>query len=421
MNYLSETIAIESIREKASERDILIWGAGNQGRGICQILQDNGIALKGFVDRSQEMIGKRVMGLTVYGPEILDTLKDIFVIISVFFYEREISKKCEARGMVKGEDYISYSQLKSRDYSIDVSGACNLKCLSCPRSSRLSEERSPGFMSLNRFEMVLDKIKSEDPFVGNIQLYQWGEPTLNRELPEMIQYAHKKGIKCAISSNLNANVDYRQIIEARPEWFRVSASGWGKNYEIAHTRGDWDRFFKNLQIVSSLRNEFYPDMKIELYYHLYKHSTGESLHKFQNLCADYAVEFHPVYAYLISLDDVLAYKEGIPLPPTAVKASEMMLFDLDEGLDMAFREASLPCDVFRSIHINWDLSVSNCMMYYYPEGNTAADNYLDIAIDEIMKRRLTCSLCKRCIRHGMHRYCGVYSTRDLNIENLISP
>lgn len=417
MSQMSEIVAIESIREKASARDILIWGAGNQGRGICQVFQDNGIALKGFIDRSQEMTGKRVMGLTVYDPEILDTVnpvKDIFVIISVFFHEREISKKCEARGMVKGEDYISYSQLKPRDYSVDVSGACNLKCLSCPRSSRLSEERSPGFMSLNRFEMILDKIKSEDPFVGNIQLYQWGEPTLNRKLPEMVQYAHKKGIKSAISSNLNADADYRQIIEARPEWFRISASGWGKSYEIAHTSGDWNRFFRNLQIVSSLRNELYPEMKIELYYHLYKHSVGEGFYKFKAFCENYAIEFHPVYAYLISLDDVLAYKEGTPLPKAAAEASEMMLFDLDEGLDTAFKEISLPCDVLRSIHINWDMSVSNCMMYYYPKGNTAADNYLDTGIDEIMKRRLSSSLCKRCMKHGMHRYCGVYSTRNLN-------
>ena len=94
-------------------------------------------------------------------------------------------------------------------------------------------------MSLDNFRQVIDKIKTEDPFVGNIQLYQWGEPSLNKYLPEMIVYARSRGINCAISSNLNTNADFQRIIEAKPEWLRISASGWKDAYEITHTGGSW--------------------------------------------------------------------------------------------------------------------------------------------------------------------------------------
>ena len=51
-------------------------------------------------------------------------------------------------------------------------------------------------------------------------------------------------------------------------------------------------------------------MKTELYYHLYRHNQGESLQHIRELCARLDFELHPVWAYLISLDDVLEHLEG---------------------------------------------------------------------------------------------------------------
>ena len=412
-------LSIEGLKNIAKERSIYIWGAGNQGRGIAAVLLENSISPVGFIDASKDMIGKEILSLPVSSAEFISTTKKPpFVIISVFFYEQEIRQQCIKLGLKEGESFIHYSRLKPRDYSIDVSGGCNLKCISCPRATHSSKERSAGLMSLDTFKQVIQKIRKEDPFVGNIQLYQWGEPILNKELPEMLSYARAQGVLCAISSNLNKPADYRAIISANPEWFRISASGWGKEYEIAHTGGNWHQFRGNLEEIASLRQELYPEMKLELYYHIYKHSVGEPLRKFQALCEEFEIEFHPVYAYLISLDDVLRYKEGTKLPKDAVDARSSMFWDLDEGLQEAYSERALPCDAFRSVHINNDLSVSNCMMYYYPQENMALSNYLEKGIDEIMEIRGRCNLCERCIKQGIHRYCGVYSTKEVNVDEL---
>jgi len=415
-----ETLSIDNLRTLIGERELYIWGAGNQGRGLARVLQENDFSVEAFIDSSPNVIGVKLAGICVENPELIlsgDTDR-IFIIIAVFFYEKEISDICTKYGLLKGRDFIHYSLLKPRDYSIDVSGNCNLRCISCPRGSLNTKKPSFGIMSLDNFKKVIDKLKIEDPFVGNIQLYQWGEPTLNRELPEMITYAGVKGISCAVSSNLNNSVDYSRIIAARPEWFRVSASGWGEKYEITHTGAKWEVFLRNLKEVAALRKKFHPEMKIELYYHLYKHSTGEGFRKIRGLCEQLDIEFHPVYAYLISLDDVLKYLEGSPLPLTAQEAQERMLLDLEKGLAIARSESLLPCDAIRSVHINSDLSVSNCMMYYYPEENRAVANYLVSSINEIMMIRENCNLCRRCMRKGMHRYCGAYSTFKLDLKEL---
>ena len=92
-------------------------------------------------------------------------------------------------------------------------------------------------MGLESFKQVVDKIRREDAFVGNIQLYQWGEPTLNRHLPDMIRYAREVGMLCTVSSNLNHPADFRALMASRPECLRISVSGTGERYAITHTGG----------------------------------------------------------------------------------------------------------------------------------------------------------------------------------------
>ena len=38
-----KSLDISSFMELSNTRQIWIWGAGNQGRGLCQALQNNGI------------------------------------------------------------------------------------------------------------------------------------------------------------------------------------------------------------------------------------------------------------------------------------------------------------------------------------------------------------------------------------------
>ncbi len=420
MHKTIKTVTVETIGRMAGSRRIFIWGAGNQGRGITSVLKEHDIVPSGFIDNSPSLSGRTIDGIRVYLPDdiIQDGDPPPFIIISAFFFEQEISQVCLSKGLKKDVDFIHYSSLKPRDYSIEISGSCNLRCISCPRGGAPDGLDSLRMMSFENFKKVIDKLKQQEPFVRNIQLYQWGEPTLNKHLPDMIRYAGSRGIRCAISSNLNLRVNYRKIIESKPEWLRLSASGWENKYEITHTGGRWPLFLKNLKTVARLRQQVYPEMKIELYYHLYKHSIGKGLLKFETLCKGLDIEFHPVFAYLISLDDVLRYLEGGKLPDTAIDAQNKMLLDLDQGLEMSKKQAHLPCDAFRSILINPDLSVSNCMMFFYPEGNRAAGNFLDESIERIMDKRKSCNLCKRCMVYGLHRYCGVYSTFKPDLNSL---
>lgn len=397
----------------ADGRRIVLWGAGNQGRGIARVLLRHGIAVDAFVDSATRLVGTQVEGIPVHSTDLFakeGAPDELLVIVAAFFFADAFAERLKDLGFREGVSFLPYRAVKPRDYVIEVSGRCNLHCLSCPRADRSPGRVHPrGMMSLEAFAAVLDKMLREEPFVGNVQLYQWGEPTLNPALPAMLTLARSRGVFCAVSSNLNAAADWEAIIAACPEWLRLSVSGTGEHYEVTHTGGRWSTFLTNLETVAGLRRALHPQMKVELYYHRYRHSTPDEQAEVAALCERLGVEFHPVPAYLIGLDDVLAYAEGCPLPPAASAARALLLRDLDEGLALAADEKALPCDVLDVILINADLTVSTCMMFYNPDQNTAVSNYLETPLPRIRASRTGAPLCQRCMARGVHRYCGVYA------------
>ena len=395
-------------------REIYVWGAGQQGRGIVRILDENGFSVMGFIDSSPQLQGELVLGHPIVAPEAVrvpdgDARRPLLILAS-FFFEDQIRERCRVLGLDRSCDILSYKELKPFDYAVDISGGCNLRCISCPRASRHDRHPPAGFMTPATFEKVLEKILLEDPFAGSIQLYQWGEPLLNPQLPEILRIANGRGIQCAVSSNLNLTRDLAPVIEAGPAWFRVSVSGTEQEYERTHTGASWTRLLGNLERLAELRAALNPGMKTELYYHLYRHNQGEPLERVRELCARLNFEFHPVWAYLISLDDVLEHLEGKGLSREAEEASQLLALDLESGMALARAEADKECLVERCIHINWNLTVSHCMMFFYPEENVAVPNFLEAPLEEIQRARRACRLCRRCRSHALHRYCSVYST-----------
>jgi len=311
---------------------------------------------------------------------------------------------CRAAGLSSHKHYIQSSELNEIDPSIDISGTCNLRCVSCPRGN-LEDPDPIGFMSLEDYRLVLGKLLREIPFLGSIQFYAWGEPLLNRQLPEMIGLTREYGVLTAISTNLKVNRGLNKVIAARPDWLKVSASGFGQNYEIAHTGGNWERFQANLYELAELRDRLHPDMQVTLNYHLYKHNTGESYLQMQALCEQLHFLFRPNMAYLYSLDNVLDYVEGRAISPAAQQTLGMMLLDINDGLAKCQTRKHLPCPEERCLPITWDRRVRFCGVYF---NRYIADDFMTVSTEEILALRHNSDFCQRCMSHGLHQYTGVY-------------
>ena len=85
---------------------------------------------------------------------------------------------------------------------IEPTNICNLNCPLCPTGSKYGK-RKGGFMSLEIFRRILDEVGD---FLISVILYGWGEPFLNRELPEMIAECTARNILTITSTNGNCTI-----------------------------------------------------------------------------------------------------------------------------------------------------------------------------------------------------------------------
>jgi MoaA/NifB/PqqE/SkfB family radical SAM enzyme len=403
-------ITPDEMKARVKGRELYLWGASIVGCGICRALERNGISPAGFIDSSSRMQGTVALGYKVYRPdEILKkepAQKSLpFIVITSGHYEHEIMAECEKNGFVKDRDFISARTLCPLDPSVDISGVCNLHCISCPRGNMRTQPPA-GFITAATYARVLDKLLRELPFAGNIQLYAWGEPLLNPEVAQIIKTTVDRKLLCAISTNLNVRTDFADAIRAKPDWIKLSVSGYGgEHYEITHTGGKWAVLLSNMKKLSEYRRRFNPQMYVEVNYHLYKHNIGEEYDRMQALCNELGFVFRPNNAYLYSLDNIMKYREGGELTGEARQTLDMLLLDIDEGIARAEAQKHLPCAEERCFPINWNLNVRFCGAYFEP---VVAGNYLETPLGEIVRRRNESPFCKRCMSLALHRFTGVY-------------
>ncbi len=415
---MSEPMDAGTLRRRIGGRPLYLWGAAQVGIGMLHSLERSGIEVRAFIDKRAALHGTELHGKPVMGPgEVLEGFLGArpFIIHTTFQYQEAIAAQCQAAGLEEGRDFLSYAQINPLDYQVVVAGICNLKCISCPLGN-MPLHRA-GLMSAQTYGQVLDKILAENPMLGVIQLYNWGEPLLNPDLAEIIRRTGERGVLCAVSSNLAIKKDFEEVIAAKPGIFRISLSGTGGSYGITHTGGDWERVQHNMRALARHRGQHHPQMPVEVTYHLYRDNGGEPRREVQALCEELGFVFRPHLAALLPLDNVAAYTLGRTLSEEAERTVQMLALPMEEALAEAASRRQLDCAMEHAINIEWDTSVKHCGLYYDARDNRVTDSYLETPLDEILRRREASTLCRRCKGPGLHRFCAVYTDRTLSPED----
>lgn len=139
-------------------------------------------------------------------------------------------------------------------FSIEPTNHCNLKCPECP-SGLGTLTRPLGLLKEDKFKLLIDQICGTGFYV---QLYFQGEPYINKQLPELIDYAQSKNMYVSISTNGTLidekNVD--KILSKAPDKMIFSIDGLDEetyqNYRIGGTFKDAD---KGLKLITKRKKE----------------------------------------------------------------------------------------------------------------------------------------------------------------------
>jgi radical SAM protein with 4Fe4S-binding SPASM domain len=138
---------------------------------------------------------------------------------------------------------------------IDPATACNLRCPFCPTGGGYTQIKAE-VLKPNEFEVMVSNI--EISLLERVCLYNWGEPLLNKYLPEYIRYFTDRRKPTTISTNLSVK-DYddeylETLVGSGLTEILVSIDGGSQeSYEKYRIRGDFHRVVRNMAAIDRVK------------------------------------------------------------------------------------------------------------------------------------------------------------------------
>jgi radical SAM family protein len=150
---------------------------------------------------------------------------------------------------------------------------CNLGCPSCPTGLKL-DVRPRVAMDFAWYKQILDEL---GPYLFYLNLYNWGEPLLHKDFPEMVAYAKRWNIKVLASSNLSLRLErsyLERLVRSGLDRLKVGIEGTTpESYARYRVRGDFDLVLANMRTIQDIKRELgvrHPEIAVA--FHVFAHN-----------------------------------------------------------------------------------------------------------------------------------------------------
>jgi len=182
---------------------------------------------------------------------------------------------------------------------LEVNNICNLKCPFCLTGKGVKTDRPKRNMTFEEMKGYVDPIAESLYF---IQLYNWGEPLLNKDLTRFIGYANKRKMFTMLSSNMNftrPNVA-EEVVESGLDYFIAAIDGFSpESYTKYRRGGDFTKVKKNLlDLLAARKNRGRGRPFIEWQFVVFKHNEHE-VEEAEAFARENGIDyFHPIPGYI---------------------------------------------------------------------------------------------------------------------------
>lgn len=397
------------LKREKSDRDIYVWGAKITGGAMCSVLlREEFTNVAGVIDSNVVMQGKSLYGLTIISPEEFWSRKEQgktpFIIVAAAIRAKEIYDICMEHGLEEEIDFCWADDLLGPVYEIDLTNACNLKCPSCPQNNWTRHENCQ--MTLERFEKIVQHIKTDTPNVAYIPLFCWTEPLLRKDIGDFLEVLKREKILGILSTNFSMELpQLEEVIQKRPEYFRISFSGYTQEfYQKAHRGGNINLVKSNLFKLRYLLDKYSPDTFVEIYYHEYKYSPEEELKKWRILCDELGFTMFNHSATINPIENVIRILKGEDISD---------IKEVVDSLKFDFRSRRYPdiceypelCYSFKNMFcVTAKGKVLVCDCVYDEKKALLSENIEEVTYKELMELKSKNEICKECLRYGIPLY-----------------
>ncbi|MEK6406572.1 MAG: SPASM domain-containing protein [Acidobacteriota bacterium] len=275
-------------------------------------------------------------------------------------------------------------EIRPRQIRLEASSACQLRCPSCPTTSKATlPVIGRGWLTVDNFRKLVD----DNPWVEEIELSNYGEMFLNPQLPQIMEYAHQRGLVLTCDNGANFNHVSEEAVEALVKFrFRsITCSIDGASldtYGLYRVRGDFNRVVANIRRINSYKEQYQSQLPFLTWQFVVFGHNEHELPAARQLARELGIAF---YAKL-SWDSVFS----------PIRDEEAVKRDL--GLDAATREEfrekhgvgyldDICTQMWDAPQINWDGKVLGCCRNHWGEfgGNALTDGLLQSINSERMR------------------------------------
>jgi MoaA/NifB/PqqE/SkfB family radical SAM enzyme len=150
--------------------------------------------------------------------------------------------------------------------ALDLSTACQLKCPSCPTATGvIGKGLGTGFLKLADFERFLH----EHPWVRDIELSNWGEVFLNKDVEAILEVAHRRGVALRVDNGANLDRVSDRVLEAIVKYelrsLCCSIDGASQQvYGVYRVHGELDRVIGHIRRINAYKRQYrspYPSLR----------------------------------------------------------------------------------------------------------------------------------------------------------------
>ena len=242
------------------------------------------------------------------------------------------------------------------EVSIDLSTICQLRCVECSTSKGITHNGIVGKGQFHYDDFV--RFVSNNPQVKRIEMSNWGEIFLNKDIADIIKFAYENGVTlyCGNGTNFNDvdDIVLEYLVKYKVEYLNISIDGaCQETYSQYRIHGSLEKVLSNIERLNyykDLYNTEYP--KLSWQFIIFGHNEHE-LTIVKELCKKYRMAFNPKLNY--SNFSPVKDKEFVR------RESGLGVADRAEYKEIHKKEYKAPCyHCFVSPQINWNGKILGC-------------------------------------------------------------
>ena len=159
---------------------------------------------------------------------------------------------------------------------VEPTNICNLKCPLCP-SGNGDMKRMTGNLDFENYKKLIDEVGD---YILQVQLWNQGEPFINKSFLQFVRYANQKGIITQTSTNghfIKTNDEAEDLIRSGLDQLIFSMDGTNQQtYEKYRIGGNYQLVIETLKRVAEAKIRLNSKKPlIELQFLIFKHNRNE--------------------------------------------------------------------------------------------------------------------------------------------------